>query len=60
MDTMHWWLIKIAAIQTLCVIGVGYGICVLAKKHLVPAKVKVPAQTLVRVRRSPLTGISYR
>lgn len=60
MDTMHWWLIKMVAIQALCVIGVGYGVCLLAKRRLVPAKAKVPAQDFVRVKKSPSTEISFR
>jgi len=60
METMHWWLIKMVAIQALCVIGVGYGICFLAKRRLVPAKSKVPAQDFVRVKKTTGTGISLR
>ena len=60
MDMMQWWLIKLAAIQVVCLVVAGYGICNLAKKRLVPAKAKVPARTLVRVKNTFETGILLR
>jgi hypothetical protein len=60
MDIMHWWMIKVVAIQALCVIGVGYGVCLLAKHRLVPAKAKVRAQGFVRIRKSTRTSITLR
>lgn len=60
MEIMHWWLIKMVAIQALCVIGVGYGVCLLVKRRLAPAKAKVLAQDFVRVKKSTGTGVSLR
>lgn len=60
MEMMHWWLVKMAAVQMIFLIVAGYGICFLAKHRLVMAKVKVSTGTQVRVRKSPRTGISLR
>ncbi len=53
METSHNWLVVILALQVICIVGIGYRICFLAKRDLVLAKVKSPAQPLVRVRQSP-------
>lgn len=53
METSHGWLIYILALQVIYLIGMGYRICFLAKRDLLLATVKSPAQSLVRVRQSP-------
>lgn len=60
METTHIWLVNILAMQVICLIAVGYRICFLAKRHLLMAEAKAPAQSLVRVRQSPRTDISFR
>lgn len=60
METEHTWLINILAIQVACLIGMGYRICILAKRDLLLAKAKVSGQTLVHIRHSPRSEISYR
>ena len=60
METEHTWLINILAIQIACLIGMGYRICFLAKRDLLLAKAKVSGQTLVHIRRSPRSEISFR
>ena len=60
MEIMHWWLIKMVAIQALCAIGVGYGVCFLAKQRLSLAKAKASGETQVRIKKSTSTGITLR
>ena len=50
METTHDWLVNILALQIICIIGIGYRICLLAKRQLVLGKVKAPVQSLLRER----------
>jgi hypothetical protein len=53
METSHNGLVVILALQVICIIGMGYRICFLAKRDLVLAKAKVSTQPLARVGQSP-------
>ncbi len=53
METSHIWLVNILALQVICLIGMGYRICFLAKRSLLLAKAKAPVQSLVCDRQSP-------
>lgn len=60
METTHGWLINLLAIQVLCLIGMGFRICILAKRNLMLAQAKSPSPSLLRVRKSPRAEISCR
>lgn len=45
MDIFHWWLIKMVAIQLLCLIGVVWSIRFLRQNRLAMARIQKPAAT---------------
>ena len=40
MDIYHWWLIKMVAIQLLCLLGVAWGVRYLWQSRLATAKIQ--------------------
>lgn len=62
MDIYHWWLIKMVAIQLLCLLGIAWGVRYLWLSRLATAKLQKisPAPAPTAVQSQPIANLSQK
>jgi hypothetical protein len=60
MDIYHWWLIKMVAIQLLCLLGVAWGVRYLWQSRLAAAKLQKISPVPTAVQSQPIAQLSQK
>lgn len=60
MEIYHWWLIKMVAIQLLCLLGVAWGVRYLWQSRLAAAKIQKVSPTPIAVNSQSTANFSQK
>lgn len=60
MDIYHWWLIKMVAIQLLCLLGIAWGVRYLWLSRLATAKLQKTSPAPTAVQSQPIADLSQK
>jgi hypothetical protein len=60
MEIYHWWLIKMVAIQLLCLLGVAWGVRYLWQSRLATAKIQKVSPAPAAVNSQPTVNLSQK